>query len=134
MLSIKSFTFEAAHRLPSHEGDCQFVHGHSYKVEVAFQDSLIHPRLANGMVKDFQDIKMIVKSLIGHWDHALILNHTDPLLTLNLQPYAKVVVFPGEPTAENMAEFIGTNLIEDGWNVPFVKVWETATAYAIWRS
>ena len=33
----KRFTFEAAHRLLQNNGKCEFLHGHSYKVEFTIQ-------------------------------------------------------------------------------------------------
>ena len=38
----RHFSFDAAHYLPGHEGKCQNLHGHTYKLEVTIgRDSLI---------------------------------------------------------------------------------------------
>ena len=67
----KTFTFEAAHRLPNvppgHK--CARLHGHSFQVTVHVQG----PLLAHaGWVMDFADLKAVVKPLIEELDHAYL--------------------------------------------------------------
>ena len=65
---VKSFTFEAAHRLPrlpaTHK--CARLHGHSYRVEVAIT-GVVDPTL--GWVLDFGDIKAAFKPIRAQLDH-----------------------------------------------------------------
>jgi 6-pyruvoyltetrahydropterin/6-carboxytetrahydropterin synthase len=60
----KEFTFEAAHRLPRHDGKCARLHGHSWKMLVEVESPELHksgPK--SGMVMDFGDIKAAVEKL-----------------------------------------------------------------------
>ena len=121
MISVtKKFTFEAAHTLPYHEGKCKNLHGHSYRLEV----SVIGPRDPQGMVIDFGNLKKAVKeAVIDKLDHSYL----NDVLAFN-------------PTAENMAEYIGTllsRLIDNpnsGRKVEKVRLYETENSYADWRS
>jgi 6-pyruvoyltetrahydropterin/6-carboxytetrahydropterin synthase len=60
----KSFCFEASHVLPSHDGKCARLHGHSWRATlvvegVELQDS--GPK--SGMVCDYADLKAAVEPL-----------------------------------------------------------------------
>lgn len=65
---FKSFTFEAAHKLPNvpdgHK--CKRLHGHSFKVEVHVSAD-IDPEL--GWVMDLGDIKQIFAPIYEQLDH-----------------------------------------------------------------
>lgn len=65
---IKSFTFEAAHRLPNLPMDhkCYRLHGHSFRAEVAVTGP-IDPTL--GWVIDYADVKAACKPLKDQLDH-----------------------------------------------------------------
>jgi len=108
----KIFHFHAAHYLPYHEGVCNQLHGHTYKLEVT-----IKGRLNKGMVMDFSELKDIVnKAVIEKLDHKL-LNE----------------VFPN-PTAESMSVYIHEQLFEvfkeRKETLLKVKLWETQTSCA----
>lgn len=64
----KSFTFEAAHRLPrldpTHK--CSRLHGHSFKVTLAVRGELSVDR---DWVMDFGDIKNIFSPILEQLDH-----------------------------------------------------------------
>lgn len=124
MISIcKTFTFEAAHFLPFHQGVCHNRHGHSYRLEVEVRGV---PKKGNtpqkGMVIDFGHLKKIVEETI-----LSKLDHSD--LNENF----------GNPTAENMVFKIGTMIRNTlvtrntGVCLQRVRLYETATAYAEWR-
>ena len=135
----KTFTFEAAHRLPGHEGKCRNLHGHSYRVEVNFYGSV---SVETGMVLDFDKIKEWWKTLEPQLDHATILFEDDPLadLLLGCDIPLKITAVSFLPTAENLADWIRANA--EAWLDQFrdrqqpmtfvdsVKVWETATSWA----
>ena len=55
----RSFTFEAAHRLPWHGGRCRDLHGHGYRLEVTVEG----PVDANGVVIDFDDV--VIRSTVS---------------------------------------------------------------------
>lgn len=119
----KEMTFEAAHRLLGYEGPCGRLHGHSYKVQVTICSDALDRQ---GFVMDFSDLKVAVNRIIGDWDHAVILEDSDPLVpTLQAQDQ-KVVVFSDKPTAEIMANTIYNGLSDQGLSVSQVVVYETA--------
>jgi 6-pyruvoyltetrahydropterin/6-carboxytetrahydropterin synthase len=67
----KSFSFEAAHFLPSFpEGHkCRRMHGHSFKVDVVVEGPLDPAR---GYLVDYGDIKRAVAPLHDELDHRLL--------------------------------------------------------------
>ena len=67
----KEFTFEAAHKLPHHDGKCQRLHGHSWKMRVVVAgDMLTMNGPKTGMLMDYAEISKIVKPLVeSHLDH-----------------------------------------------------------------
>ncbi len=65
-----------AHRAPNHDGHCKLLHGHNWVFEVTFASN---HRDQNGFVVDFGKMGRL-KETIATLDHALVLNHSDPLL------------------------------------------------------
>ena len=65
---IKSFTFEAAHWLPTFpEGHkCRRMHGHSFKVDIVVAGEL-DP--AKGYLVDYGDIKAVTSPIESQLDH-----------------------------------------------------------------
>lgn len=93
----KEFRFEAAHRLPQHDGKCRNLHGHSWvgRVEVR-GDSLIPTGPKGGMLMDFSDIKAVLTPFVeGALDHHY-LNESIPELP--------------NPTSEAVAEWLFNSL------------------------
>ncbi len=105
MFEIKRSMFiETAHLLRDHPGACSNIHGHSYKVSVIIQTE----QLINDMVMDFTDLKNIMNEVIGHFDHALVIDHvTMRYLGVN---GLRVVTMSERPTAENMAKYFFNNI------------------------
>lgn len=111
------FTFDSAHYLPNHEGKCQNLHGHTYKLEVSVAGPVQTSGPETGMVLDFGTLDSIVKRNVLN-----ILDHTD----LN-------GIFEN-PTAEEMVSWLWEEL-----NVPYtgtgaelekIRLWETPNSYA----
>lgn len=67
----KEFTFEAAHRLPLHDGKCARLHGHSWRMTVEVESSQLHEEgPKTGMVMDYADMKAAVTPILeGNLDH-----------------------------------------------------------------
>lgn len=136
--------FDAAHRLPLHDGKCRRLHGHSYKVDVTVEGPLAPDGAKRGMVLDFKDLDALIKEIVGHWDHRTILWEHDQLaIALARVPDAidSIVIVGFMPTAENMAGYIAgcltpvtTEMREaQTWRVVEVRVQETPRGWATWR-
>ena len=76
----KQFTFEASHQLPNHDGKCQRLHGHSWKMRVVVAGDLITmngPKA--GMLMDYAEISAIVKPIVEKYLDHHHLNETTKL-------------------------------------------------------
>jgi len=106
----KKITFEAAHRILGHEGNCKFLHGHRYVCSFMFTAPALDEL---GRVIDFSIIKEIMVTWIKeNWDHNVILWEKDVALTdaIVKNTAQKVYKMSGNPTAENMAEHLLRNI------------------------
>lgn len=67
----KTFRFEAAHKLPHHDGKCARLHGHSWVGEVEVRGAQLHRGGAEaGMVMDYGTIAGILRPIVdGYLDH-----------------------------------------------------------------
>lgn len=69
----KEFSFDMAHLLDGHDGKCQNLHGHTYKLQVEIADTLHQCGAKKAMVIDFADLKAVVKkAVLEPLDHAFI--------------------------------------------------------------
>jgi 6-pyruvoyltetrahydropterin/6-carboxytetrahydropterin synthase len=97
----KSFTFEAAHHLPQHDGKCRNVHGHSWVVTVTFEGKTLQPHgPQEGMLLDYYQIGQAMRPIIEDLDHR------------NLNEYMST------PTSENMAAYIAARLVGEARVLP----------------
>jgi len=110
----KSFRFEAAHHLPSHDGKCRRVHGHSWVGELEVRGDILHttgPK--RGMVIDYGDLSAALAPLVEE-----VLDHHDLNLTTGLP----------DPTSEAIAEFIFRWLTSRLEGLVAVTIHETCTS------
>ena len=136
----KEFHFEMAHALKNYDGACKNIHGHSYRLLVTLRGRPIqeadNPK--DGMVMDFQDLKTAVKKpIVEKLDHSLVLNgSTDKDLVKDLgELYEKVYVFDFQPTCENLAIHIASEIksqLPPGIQLFSLKLYETASSFAEW--
>jgi 6-pyruvoyltetrahydropterin/6-carboxytetrahydropterin synthase len=94
----------AGHRVHGHEGKCQHLHGHNYRVTFTCAATELD---TVGRVIDFSEIKAkLCMWLEDNWDHKMLIWQEDPMLPF-LQDIDKTVVsVPFNPTAENIAEHL----------------------------
>ena len=100
--------FSAGHRVHGHEGKCAHLHGHNYRVHFTVQAPLDDV----GRVMDFSSIKdRLCNWLEANWDHKMLIGAADPLLPgLVYLDHDGIVEVPFNPTAENMAEHLLTQI------------------------
>lgn len=81
-----------AHRQHKHAGHCSQIHGHNWTFKFTFA---AHKLDECGFVVDFGKLKFLRKYLEDTFDHALVLNWSDPALP-HLQEclsgYARIIV------------------------------------------
>lgn len=121
--------------LDGHDGKCQNLHGHTYKLEITVSDGLIQGGAKDGMVMDFTDLKAIVKQeIIDPFDHAFIYdgsNERESQIAALLDSWnMKTLRLNYRTTAENMSMEVFTRLKQAGLKVCSVKLWETPTSCA----
>jgi 6-pyruvoyltetrahydropterin/6-carboxytetrahydropterin synthase len=136
----KTFRFEMAHALLNYEGACRNIHGHSYELSVTVIGSPLnqreHPK--DGLVVDFHDIKQAVqKTIIEHFDHALVLNSKTPADTVRKlqKDFAKVTTLPFQPTCENLVIEFKERLLpifDGSYKLFSLRLEETKTCWAEW--
>ncbi|KGG81487.1 6-pyruvoyl tetrahydropterin synthase [Caloranaerobacter azorensis H53214] len=110
----KIFTFDSAHKLEDYDGECRFLHGHTYKLEITIRGEVDN----RGIVIDFNELKEIVKEkVINVLDHKY-LNE----------------IFDFNPTCENILFWIFNEIDnaikKDNCWLKKVVLWETPTSYA----
>lgn len=128
--ATKEVTFDAAHRLSFHKGKCYNLHGHTYKLclTLACED------LEKDMVLDFYEIKKILNEVVERYDHTTILYEGDAtnyeLFDTMSKLGLRVMLFPYEPTVENMARHFMGFFQSRGLPVIKIRMYETPTSYA----
>lgn len=106
----KIFKFEMGHVLSSaYDTDCLRHHGHGYTVEITFEGDIN----SMGMVMDFKEIKDMVSPIINKFDHQFLTTES----------------FGKNPTAENIAQQIFSEIREKTHKLIRVKLWETDTCF-----
>jgi 6-pyruvoyltetrahydropterin/6-carboxytetrahydropterin synthase len=131
------------HRLMRHDGKCRYPHGHNYLFEIVLQGPVDKE---TGMVVDFSILKEFVRGFFTPFDHAFVIQQSDPLLfllramaqipqerdgvKLDVVP-TKCVVLNDHPTAENLASLVSTAVSSYFDDRPvIVTCWEQRDAYA----
>jgi len=110
--------FDAAHRIAGSGGQCERLHGHTWKVEVFVQGKELDER---GLVIDFAELKEIASRQVRELDHQY-LNE----------------VLPGmNPTTENIARYLFQKVQEEidleRVKVSRVRVWEARDTCASYQ-
>jgi 6-pyruvoyltetrahydropterin/6-carboxytetrahydropterin synthase len=118
-LLAKKFRFEAAHKLPYHDGKCSRLHGHSWHgVVYVAGDTLVAEGAKQGMVMDYGDITKCLKPLLDDYLDHYYLNES-----LGLE----------SPTSEEVAAWIYGKLEEAGLlGLTAVRIDETCTSICLY--
>ena len=112
----KEFTFDSAHFLPRYHGECERMHGHTYRLRVTVEGKIDK----DGLVIDFVLLRDVVKKeVLDKLDHRLI------------NDIIKV------PSCENITRWIWGKLKAHkklkGVKLAEVALWETPTSFAIYN-
>jgi 6-pyruvoyltetrahydropterin/6-carboxytetrahydropterin synthase len=110
-------SFASAHCLRGYKSKCENLHGHNWKVRVAFAGTKLDD---TGILIDFTEIKKHLGQIIDYLDHKF-LNEISPFDKIN-------------PTTENIASFILKRLKDiesENAKVCEVEVWESQSSSAI---
>ncbi|TGZ98325.1 6-carboxytetrahydropterin synthase QueD [Rodentibacter pneumotropicus] len=131
----KEFSFDMAHLLDGHDGKCQNLHGHTYKLQVEIMGDLSPSGAKKSMVIDFSDLKTIVKkAILEPMDHAFIYDETNEreskIAKLLQEVDSKIFGVPFRTTAEELARFIFNRLkYDEKLAVSTIRLWETPTSF-----
>ncbi|OOF88632.1 6-carboxytetrahydropterin synthase QueD [Rodentibacter ratti] len=131
----KEFSFDMAHLLDGHDGKCQNLHGHTYKLQVEIMGDLSPLGAKKSMVIDFSDLKTIVKkAILEPMDHAFIYDETNErenkIAKLLQSLDSKTFGVPFRTTAEELARFIFNRLkYDEKLAVSTIRLWETPTSF-----
>ena len=106
--AIRKHEIHAGHRVHGHKGKCQHLHGHSYVVHFHCQADSLNDL---GMVIDFGVIKTtLCQWLEDNYDHRMLIWEKDPILKEIQAIDPSVVMVPYNPTAENIAYYLLTEI------------------------
>ncbi|HEY9701844.1 MAG TPA: 6-carboxytetrahydropterin synthase QueD [Allocoleopsis sp.] len=116
----KDFRFEAAHRLPHHDGKCNRLHGHSWVGRIYIQAEQLQSMGAKqGMIMDYGDIKKYIQPLLDNFLDHYYLNESTGL---------------ENPTCEELARWIFSQLESAGLSgLSAVEIKETCTSGCIYK-
>lgn len=120
-LICKSWTFDAAHRLPklpaTHK--CHHLHGHTYRLELRIYGEVEVGGEQAGMVIDYDLLDVIVQPVLSQLDHKYL---------------NEVPGLDAAPTTELVARWIHYHLNQavelQGARLWSVRVYESATTWA----
>ena len=139
MQITKQYSFEAAHRLESHDGKCRHLHGHSYRVEVVFAGNVNTAGPSSGMVVDFGDVSKVLNDIISEIDHKFLCaeDNMNTKLENSLKGRELAMLDVPTSTAEHLASWFAMHIQKfsdlEPATLESVTVWETATSSATWQ-
>jgi 6-pyruvoyltetrahydropterin/6-carboxytetrahydropterin synthase len=112
---FKSFSIEAAHRLPTVDPThkCARLHGHSYRVQIHVKGGVNEP---SGWIMDFAEITKSFQPIFEQLDHQY-LNEIEGL---------------SNPTSENLARWIWQRLHASLQGLSKIVIRETCTSGCIY--
>ena len=114
----KEFRFEAAHKLPLHDGKCRNLHGHSFVGIATLQsDRLIKTGAKTDMVMDYADINKVLKPFVEECLDHQYLNESTGL---------------ENPTSEAIAQWIYQKLKSELPELYSIEIRETCTSSCVY--
>lgn len=87
-----------AHLLPSHDGKCARLHGHSWRMDVTFAGGVLEPSgPKSGMLLDYSEVKGLVEPIVEQYLDHHYLNETTKLTN---------------PTSEELARWVHRLIVQ----------------------
>lgn len=124
-------SFDSAHFLSDYSGKCSNIHGHRWKVEVeVFNQELFQGGQNKGMIVDFSQLKNDLKEILDYYDHSLIIevgSLKKGTFECLIDEGFRIIEVEFRPTAENFSCFFYNKMINKGYQVRRVTVYETPT-------
>ena len=110
-------SISSAHQLPGYDGPCQYMHGHTWKVQIVVNGNELDKV---GLLTDFKVLKNKLKEILMPLDH-VVLNDLPAFKELN-------------PSTENLARLIYRTMEPHcaPLRLKQVQVWESETASVIY--
>lgn len=130
--------FSMGHRVYGHESKCAQLHGHNYRITFVVKPEAELDSV--GRVIDFSQIKTLLCDwLEENWDHKTLMWERDPDANTLSHIIKGIVEVPFNPTAENMAAYLGlviapVQLADTGIVVHSIRVEETRKCSATWTA
>lgn len=135
----RSCSFDAAHLLTGHAGQCRNLHGHTYRVTVELSDASARlDSQPDDMVMDFKELKGVMQTVIvDPMDHAFIYDSSSEVeadIAATLTRHGlRTTALPFRSTSENLARHFFSLLRSAGLPVSAVSVSETPASSATYR-
>lgn len=95
MRSITSLNIQYAHRFLGYEGEAQYLHGHTGHLTIEVEGEIDE---RTGFVIPCNWVKNTAWDYLKNFDHALILQESDPLLPKVLEVYEQQGIRQGAPS------------------------------------
>lgn len=138
LIVTKTVSFDAAHLLTGHGGQCRNLHGHTYQVTVELGNVPPIPGQPEDMVMDFKEVKAVLNEVIvASCDHAFLCNTTSAVemeIAGVLKKHGlRVYELPHRSTSELLAKHFFEKMAARGLPVTAVSVRETPESCATYR-
>ena len=130
-------SFDSAHFLTDYYGKCENLHGHRWRVVVTIERAELQKEgTMRDMVLDFGEFKRVVREVARSLDHTFLVEEgsLSPTTMAALEGEGfRVTVLPFRTTAENLARYVGEQVMAKGLPVSEVECDETPNNRAFWR-
>lgn len=134
----KSVSFDAAHLLTGHGGQCKNLHGHTYRVSVELGNVAPVPDQPEDMVMDFKELKAVLQAtIVQPCDHSFLYDTESAVesdIAAKLSEHGlRVYPMAYRSTSENLARHFFEKIEACGLPVLSVSVSETPDSCATFR-
>ncbi len=131
----KTVSFDAAHLLTGHGGQCKNLHGHTYRVTVELGNVTPVPDQPEDMVMDFKELKQVLNAtVVEPCDHTFLYDTESSVesdIAAKLQSHGlRTYPMPYRSTSENLARHFFERIEARGLPVISVSVSETPDSCA----